>query len=246
VLHDGPPVTPRPSASVLVLRGRERWEVLMMRRPGGAEFAPGAYVFPGGSVHPEDARFADHLRAAGARELFEELGVLLARTGDRCARDADCRRLRRLLEDGVGWAAALEQLGLRLALDRLAFLARWITPEPVRRRFDTRFYVARLPAGQREHPQPDEVTEWLWIRPRDALERLELVFATRSVLELVAEEPDAAALIRKLRRRRPGPVVIPRIEPLPGGRFRPVPELYHPETLERLPDGRPQPRNFQL
>ena len=26
----------------------------MLRRPGGADFAPGAHVFPGGSVHAED------------------------------------------------------------------------------------------------------------------------------------------------------------------------------------------------
>ena len=59
MLQDGPPVEPRPSATVIVLRGRSPFEVLMMRRPGGAEFAPNAYVFPGGSVHAEDHAFGD-------------------------------------------------------------------------------------------------------------------------------------------------------------------------------------------
>ena len=50
----------------------------MIRRPGGAEFAPSAYVFPGGSVHAADEGFPDAGRAAALRELFEEAGILLA------------------------------------------------------------------------------------------------------------------------------------------------------------------------
>lgn len=219
------------------MRGRSPWRVLMMQRPGGAEFAPGAYVFPGGSVQAEDSGFGDPFRAAGARELFEELGILLARLpGGRFARDPDCGRLRSELERGARWTEALAALGLTPALDRLVFLARWITPRPIRRRFDTRFFVCRLPAGQTEHPQPGEVAGWTWATPVEALERLELVFATRGILDSVAREPDGPGLIRKLRRRRPGPVVMPRIEEVAGG-FQPVPELYHPETLERLAGG---------
>ncbi|TMG61089.1 MAG: NUDIX hydrolase, partial [Chloroflexi bacterium] len=41
---DGPPVTPRPSATVLLVRDGDPWELLMVHRPGGADFAPGAYV----------------------------------------------------------------------------------------------------------------------------------------------------------------------------------------------------------
>jgi len=51
----------------------------MLRRPGGADFAPGAHVFAGGSVHAEDRLLGDPLRGAAVRELFEELGILLAR-----------------------------------------------------------------------------------------------------------------------------------------------------------------------
>jgi hypothetical protein len=97
------------------------------------------------------------------------------------------------------------------ALDRLAFLARWITPEPLRRRFDARFYVCRLPAGQVEHPQAGEVVDWRWVRPAEALASLEMVFATRQILASIADEPDAAGLVRKLRRRREGPAILPRI-----------------------------------
>src|SRR6266566_4313044 len=86
---DGPPVVPRASATVLLLRGDEPWELLMVHRPGGADFAPGAYVFPGGTVHEDDREFDDELRGAAARELFEETGILLARE----AGDEECARV---------------------------------------------------------------------------------------------------------------------------------------------------------
>jgi 8-oxo-dGTP pyrophosphatase MutT (NUDIX family) len=221
MLHDGPPVEPRPSASVIVLRGRAPFETLMMRRPGGSEFAPNAYVFPGGSVQAEDALYDDESRAAAVRELFEELGLLMARRpGSRFARAGECRRLRELLAGGSPWKDALARLRLTPAFDRLAFLTRWITPKPLRRRFDARFYVCRLPAGQVEHPQAGEVVDWRWVRPRDALRQpggLELVFATRRILESIAVEPDAARLVAKLRRRKVGPAILPRIIPTESG-----------------------------
>ena len=82
-INDGPPVTPRHSATVLLVRGRAPWELLLMRRPGGADFAPGAYVFPGGTVREDDQASGDEIRAAAVRELFEEVGILLARHAKR-------------------------------------------------------------------------------------------------------------------------------------------------------------------
>ena len=66
---DGEPVTPRPSATVLLVRDGDPWELLLVHRPGGADFAPGAYVFPGGTVHEDDRLFEDECRAAAMREL---------------------------------------------------------------------------------------------------------------------------------------------------------------------------------
>lgn len=213
MLNEGPPVEARPAATVILARGRDPWEVLLMRRPGGAEFAPGAYVFPGGSVHREDRAFPDEVRAAAARELFEEVGVLLARRRGRFVRDLDCGRLREALEGGVPFPAALAELALEPAFDRLAYFARWVTPKPLRRRFDTRFYLCRLPAGQTIHPQPGEVEEWLWTTPSAALDdsRITLVHATRMNLAALAGEPNVGRLIAKVRRRRPPVPIEPRL-----------------------------------
>ena len=194
----------------------------MMRRPGGADFAPGAYVFPGGSIHEDDADLGDESRGAAIRELFEEVGILLARRSDgRVARDRECSCLRDRLVAGAGWIDALRQLELTPANDRLVFLARWITPEAVARRFDTRFYLARRPAGQTVHPQPGEVATWTWTTPSAALavDGLPLVHATRRILEAVGEEPDASRLIARLRRRRETPPVMPRVVRRSDGTF---------------------------
>lgn len=213
-LNEGPePVTPRPSATVILVRGRDPWELMLVHRPGGADFAPGAYVFPGGAVHEEDRQSGDEIAAAAVRELFEETGILLARRGRRFARNADCTRVRAAVAGGGSFAAALRELGLEPAFERLVMFARWVTPAQLRRRFDARFYLARMPAGQTVHPQEGEVTDWLWIDPRRALttDSVTLVYATRSVLESVAAERDASRLFARARRLREVPVVEPRI-----------------------------------
>ena len=223
MFNEGTPVTPRPAATVLLVDPAQRpWQVLMMRRPGGADFAPGAYVFPGGSVYAEDAELGDESRSAAVRELFEEVGILLARRSDRrFARNPECRRLRERLIAGADWIDALRGLELTPATDRLVFLARWITPEAVARRFDTRFYLARRPSGQTVHPQPGEVVSWTWTTPAGALavDGLPLVHATRRILESVAGERDVSRLMTRLRRRPETPPVMPRVLRRPDGSF---------------------------
>jgi 8-oxo-dGTP pyrophosphatase MutT (NUDIX family) len=219
-LNDGPPVAPRPSASVLLVdASTQPWQLLMMRRPRAADFAPGVYVFPGGAVHDEDRSVGvdDACRAAALRELFEEMGILLARRRGRAVRDRERDELRRLLVEGCPWSQALHELDLTLAGDRLTFLCRWITPEAVARRYDTRFYLARRPAGQTVQAHPGEVTDWRWLSPSEALASLPLVHATRRILESVAAEPDVALLIRRLRRQPETPPIMPRIVKLPDG-----------------------------
>jgi recombination protein RecT len=210
-INDGPPVTPRHSATVLLVRGREPWELLLMRRPGGADFAPGAYVFPGGTVHESDHASSDEIRAAAVRELFEEMGILLARHGKRFARESDSDKVRHLIANGKTFGEALPELGLEPAFDRLVLFARWVTPAQLRRRYDARFFLAQLPANQVVRPQDGEVTDWLWIEPQKALDsqELTLVYATRTVLESVASDKDSARLFSRARQLGDVPTVEP-------------------------------------
>ena len=208
-INEGDPVTPRPSATVLLVRDANPWELLLVQRPGGADFAPGAYVFPGGTVHDDDRAWGDEIRGAAVREVFEEVGILLARG----ATDAHCVRVREMLAGDSTFSRAVGELGLQPSLDELVLLARWITPAQLRRRYDTRFFLARMPEGQAVQPQEGEVTDWLWVSPASALENpdVTLVYATRAVLESVAGARDVGSLFAHARRLDPVPVVEPRM-----------------------------------
>lgn len=78
----GEPATPRPSASVVLLRrggkhGDRALEVLLLKRTESAKFMPGVWVFPGGGVDPEDGTGEAGHRACAVRELREEAGIEL-------------------------------------------------------------------------------------------------------------------------------------------------------------------------
>lgn len=190
---------PRDAATVMVLRPAPASggvEVLMLRRTAAMKFAPGAYVFPGGSVDaadfdseagwhgPDPAEFGRRLGAppelaralvcAAVRETFEEAGVLLAGSPDGALAvpsgpswEAD----RIALIDGtLTLAQLLSRRGLVLRADLLVPWARWITPDAEPRRFDARFFAAALPAGQQAAGHQAEAEETAWLHPADALE----------------------------------------------------------------------------
>jgi 8-oxo-dGTP pyrophosphatase MutT (NUDIX family) len=192
------PVTPRDAATVMLLRDSPAGslEVYMLRRKPSMAFAPGAMVFPGGSVDPRDAdeqvawagpdaahwgevfdappELARALVCAAVRETFEESGVLLAgpsaaevvadTTSDEWETDRQA-----LLDHSVSLAELLARRGLVLRADLLRPWSRWITPVMEPRRFDTRFFAAALPAGQRTRDVGGEASAVAWIQPAEAL-----------------------------------------------------------------------------
>jgi 8-oxo-dGTP pyrophosphatase MutT (NUDIX family) len=212
-INEGPPVTPRPSATVLLVRGRQPWELLMVHRPGGADSFANAYVFPGGTVHGDDMGYGDEIRMAAVRELFEEVGILLARHGGAYAREAECERVRAIVEGGKTFGEALRELRLEPALDDLVMFARWVTPKVLRRRYDARFFLAELPPDQVVTPQEGEVTDFVWTTPDGALTNpnIPMVYATRAVLESVAVDKDAKKLFSRARLLKEVPIVEPRV-----------------------------------
>lgn len=190
----------RHAASVLVLRdGPDGMEVLLVRRPERQDDrSSGAYVFPGGTLDPQDAALhplCDGLDDAAAsarldlaaggldfylcavRECCEEAGLLFARDADGALVQPDAwdeaRRewLRATVaHEGPGLAAVCERFGLRLAVDCMAYFAHWLTPPGLPKRFDTRFFVAVLPPGQTARHDGVEAVAHRWVRPQAALQ----------------------------------------------------------------------------
>lgn len=147
---------------------------------------------------PETAYRA--LVAAAVRETVEEAGVLLAITADGPATLAQADAVRGALLSGTRWAQALSQIGAEIPFSGLVALSHWMTPAVEIRRFDTRFFAAVLPAGQRAHSASGETDEAGWVRPAQMLQRAaasEVVMLppTIAALQLLAAAPDAAAVL---------------------------------------------------
>jgi hypothetical protein len=126
-----------------------------------------------------------------------------------------------LEQEQVGLLEFLRQEKLQLACDALVFFAHWITPRGMHKRFDTRFFLARGPAGQAGQHCGRESVASLWVRPADAVVddvRSRLLFPTRMNLLKLArtqsvEESLAAA------RASPPVTVEPWVENTPDGKF---------------------------
>lgn len=192
---DTPPLD---SASVVMLRdGPGGLEVLLMQRNIRSDVLGGAYVFPGGKVDAADAEDATlalldrstaelHARLgepelpaaragamfiAAAREAAEESGVLYLQVGpDEIARHSSstCQRLRA----GESFATLLGEHKALLDTDALVPWSRWITPRQasfMKKRFDTRFFLAAVPEQQEACQDDHEMTETRWLTPRTAL-----------------------------------------------------------------------------
>ncbi|MGX4690768.1 NUDIX hydrolase [Streptomyces sp. JNUCC 63] len=190
------PVTPKRAATVMLLKDTDAGPAVhMLRRRASMAFAGGAYAYPGGGVDPRDddhlVRWAGPTRTwwadrlgvdesaaqaivcAAVRETYEEAGVLLAGpdadsvVGDTTGADWEADRAA-LVARELSFADFLDRRDLVLRSDLLGAWTRWITPEFETRRYDTWFFVAALPEGQRTRNASTEADRTVWIRPEDA------------------------------------------------------------------------------
>ncbi|MBP46650.1 MAG: hypothetical protein CMH53_01775 [Myxococcales bacterium] len=224
-------------------------EVFLVRRHGASGFMAGATVFPGGKVDPADYRvtsagqsaeqcalslqMSDHQAArayyiAAIRELHEEAEIVLARTSKGTFADPktlselhrEMRALRqghRIEADAVH--ALWQRHGLQPALDCLHPFAWWVTPSVEPKRFDTRFFVATLPAGQQGHIDGFETTAQHWLSAESALQEHErggdlyLPPPTLHTLQRIASlRGPSADIAKRLTARGIGPKIEPFVQ----------------------------------
>lgn len=220
----------RPASTILLLRkgATDAIDVFMMVRHYQIEFASGALVFPGGSVDASDRDIiarselyagseglsADALafRIAAIRETFEESRILLARprgskdliAAAKASEIADAHR-DALNEGKVKFADIIADNDIVLALDLLMPYAHWITPEGMKKRFDTWFFLAEAPPEQVGMHDGKESTDSIWLSPREALDggasgRFTLPFPTTRNLIKLGKQPGVAAALDEARR----------------------------------------------
>jgi 8-oxo-dGTP pyrophosphatase MutT (NUDIX family) len=148
------------AASVIVGRdGANGLEVLVLERSSASRFLPSYVVFPGGAVDPEDADLARRWfgdasqasRAGAVRELFEEAGIAVTRSGIRAATSFD------EIEKGPP------------TVEMLPEVAHWVAPEDVPVRFDARYVAAASPLGVTPTPDGTETSAAWWSTPADLM-----------------------------------------------------------------------------
>jgi 8-oxo-dGTP pyrophosphatase MutT (NUDIX family) len=260
------PAPPRPAASLVLLRDTSHGlEVLLLQRPAEDRVLAGAHVFPGGKVDADDsldellarvdaspqtlharlgepdldARDAAALFVAAIRETFEETGVLLAR-GTSQAMSERARAMRR---EGQDFGQVLRALDVRLDPSVMQPWSRWVTPKvasAMRKRFDTRFFVAGLPAGQTVEHDPREAVAASLVLPRPALQRYwdrSIDFAPPQVMTLahLSRFASVADALAHGQTRTP-PTIHPFSIDTPAGRVICYPgDPQHPESARAMP-----------
>lgn len=165
----------------------------MVERPARGVFG-GIWAFPGGAVEPIDHDssrfgFSDPWRAAGLRETAEEVGIFLTDPPDATPG----------YEPAADVFDALDRVDARFDPRRLRYLASWITPEVVPRRFEARFYVAEVAADVEGAIVTEELVDAAWAEPAEILRRVDdgewaMIFPTVWHVRLLAECDDPFAL----------------------------------------------------
>ncbi|HEX9917763.1 MAG TPA: MBL fold metallo-hydrolase, partial [Pyrinomonadaceae bacterium] len=174
---------PRDAAAVILVReieGERVPQIYWARRSERLAFLGGFHAFPGGQRDAEDAltpveNAADAEEAAmitcAARELFEELGVLVARGADALTGGQRASVLDDLTSQRMTFPQLLAHYGLHLDARDFTFAGRWVTPPFSPRRFDTWFFLVRCPRRQEPRVLTGEFEDGEWTRATDAVER---------------------------------------------------------------------------
>lgn len=242
---------PIPAATLVLFReGAGAPDLLFVERARAMAFAGGALVFPGGRVDPGDRALAVELggdaddmaaRIAAIRETLEEVGLGI---GLPPLSDVTLAAMRAALHGGAGFGAVLAEHDVRVDPAMLVPFARWLPAHADMRIFDTRFYLAALPA---DAPAPSvdrtENVRLLWSSAQGVLDLADagaahIIFPTRRNLERLAQFgsfPDAVAHAGRFPQR----TVTPWTETRDGAEHLCIPDdLGYPVTSEPLANAR--------
>jgi glyoxylase-like metal-dependent hydrolase (beta-lactamase superfamily II)/8-oxo-dGTP pyrophosphatase MutT (NUDIX family) len=176
--------TPKDAAAVILLRSgvaASDPEVFWVRRSARMAFLGGFHAFPGGQREASDAEVrvencemdeSAAMITCAARELFEELGVLVARNSETLTKGQRASLLDDLEAGRMSFSQLLKHYGLHLDARDFTFAGRWVTPPFSPRRFDTWFFMVNCPPKQEPQLRDEgELDEGEWTSARAAYER---------------------------------------------------------------------------
>lgn len=238
------------AATLILLRERRDGppEIPMIGRSAQMRFAASRMVFPGGRVDSDDFAIAARgdlvpdaegldeaeiaHRVAAVRETIEEIGLAPGVAGLDTA--AQIGELRERLHAGEPLTRLLETHGLTLRLRELHPFSRWRPDHALTHRFDTRFYIARVPEMGEAVVDGGESVHCRWGTAREHLSQSGLIFPTQRNLERIAQAASWAEAV-EISARYPMEVVTPWVEERDGVPWLHIPEhLGYPVTAQLL------------
>ena len=145
----------------------------------------------------------------------------------------------KLTEDQISIKQFLEAEDLVLAFDQLTLFAHWITPEMVPKRFDTLFFLTKLPLEHSGHHDGTESIDSVWLTPQQVMEehyakQRTVMFPTRMNVTKVGRFRSLDEAIAKTRSAQVV-TVLPWVEERDDGQFLCIqPEADYDKTEESL------------
>ena len=209
---------------ILLREREREVEVFMAKRHVNNKFLGEHYVFPGGGIDAQDLTKKSRERISGLdknllknhagicedpsclwiiaiRELFEETGVLIAieESGSLITmNDDNIKRFRRYQENlqkkRVVMTDILAKENLFYAANNLKYFGRLITPALSPIRFDTHFFLCKLPLKQNINLCSTELLEGFWGSPKQLLESYK-----REQIKMIFPQYSALRRLRKFR-----------------------------------------------
>lgn len=172
----------RQAVSIVLTRDSDSKEVFLAERNPELKFFGGYYAFPGGTLDKDEAdveiRHADQIDRksipyilAGAREIFEETGLLLTHGNHPIPEDRRDTYRKQLLADEISFGQILHQENQHIDAADFHFICSILTPEFAPVRYDTQFYWVNLPEGQHPEIWPGELVAGEFISAEEAVTR---------------------------------------------------------------------------
>jgi endoribonuclease LACTB2 len=175
------PAMPK-DASAIILLNQDLSKVLWAQRNPKIPFLGGFHAFPGGKTDAIDAQIEvkncadqdlEKFIVCAVRELFEEVGVLLVRGGEKLTKGQRAS----LHDDLISGRSSLKEIladwNLWIDAEDFFYTGHWTTPQFSPVRFKTRFFIAVCPAKQTPYAAITEMQNIEFIAPPDALKHWE-------------------------------------------------------------------------
>lgn len=173
------PTTPKDAAAIILIK-QNSTEVLWAQRNPNLKFLGGYHAFAGGKVDANDAETEvrnceDKEKAkfivCAAREVFEEIGVLLVRNGEKLTKGQRASLHDDLISGRMNFSEVLSHWNLWLDGEDFLYAGFWTTPPFSPMRYKTRFFLAVCPLKQEPYAAISEMENIEFIRPDAALNR---------------------------------------------------------------------------